>query len=417
VLPGEMDDTLALIKKKLKKRNKDKEGADGAVAECGTEGEVLAQQEDVQGVVDRDEGVADEKSNHDGVKVGVQGLADLGLQDSLLVLFTRSAQKSQQVLEKGVEGPDLACPHDEEGIVKESTLDLNTSSKGTKRRQWHTKEEIKNAAAHDHKVSLLRKAKEKENASDSNRHTKIDACQAEGELASVSPELENKSDGKENAEDDGSCYLSFGEALLLDVEASNLQRDGSGDSFEQTTHRFEDSARASNQPMLKSCSGVLAVKSFCSVADEIIGYVSDAHTSCQMVGKDSSSDIDCSQQKSPTLTIKRKMGLKPKQVPREPVRRNEVHSSIDAKPSETSNGNCVSKYQLKREVQLSQSITMQSNSLATNVAGCAGEPKDGEIEQNAVVHTDKNLGQLASATNVDIVDMDNSSKLMSVLRS
>jgi hypothetical protein len=69
---------------------------------------------------------------------------------------------------------------------------------------------------------------------------------------------------------------------------------------------------------------------------------------------------------------------------------------------------------------------MQSNSLATNVAGCAGEPKDGEIEQNAVVHTDKNLGQLASATDVgivdvaaplDIEDMENSSKLKRVLRS
>jgi hypothetical protein len=426
VLPGEMDDTLALIKKKLKKRNKGKDDTDGAVAECDTEGEVLVQQEDVQGVVDTDEEAVDEKSSHDVVKVEVQGLDDLRLQDSLSVLFTRSARKSRQVLEKGTEGVDLACPHDEEGLVKESALDLDTTSKGTKRRRRRTKEEMMNASAHDRKVSLPRKAKAKANASDYNRCSRVDACQAEGELTSVSPELQNKSDGKENAADDGSCNLSFGEAHRQGVEASIVLRDGSGNSFEHTTHHFEVSAWASNQPMLKPCSRVLAVKASSTTSDDIIGGVSDAHTCSHILGKDSTNDIDCSQGKSPTSTIKRKTGLKPKQlVPRKPVQRNEVQSSIDAKPSE-SKDDVLSKYLVKSEVQLSQSITMQSNTIAINMAGCTGEPKGGETERNAAVHTEENLGQVAPATDVDMVDVaaplgfedtENSSKLKRVLRS
>jgi hypothetical protein len=425
VLPGEMDDTLALIKKKLKKRNKGKDDTDGTVAECDTEGEVLVQQEDVQGVVDTDEEAADEKSSHDVVKVGVQGLDDLRLQDSLSMLFTRPARKSRQVLEKGTEGVDLACPYDEEGLVKESALDLDTTSKGTKRRRRRTKEEMMNAAAHDRKVSLPRKAKTKANASDYNRRSRIDACQADSELTSVSPELQNKSDGKENAADDGSCHLSFGEAHRQDVEASIVPRDGSGNSFKHTTNHFEVSAWASNQPTLKPCSGVLGVNTSSTASDDIIGGVSDAHTCSHILGKDSTNDIDCSQGKSPTSTIKKKTGLKPKQVPRKPVRRNEVQSSIDAKPSELKE-DILSKHLVKSEVQLSRSITMQSHTFATNMAGCTGEPKGGETERNAAVHTEENLGLLASATDVDMVDVaaplgfedtENSSKLKRVLRS
>ncbi|KAK3165357.1 hypothetical protein QOZ80_1AG0032170 [Eleusine coracana subsp. coracana] len=423
-----MDDTLAIIKKKLKKRKKGSEGVEGPVAECGTEGEILAHQEDVQGVVDAGEDVADEKSSHDGVKVGdgLQSLNDLGLEDSLSVLFTRSARKSRQVLEKEAEGVDLAGPHDEEGLDKESALALDRTSKGTKRRRRRTKEEMKNAGAHDRKVSLPRKAKENANARDSNRFPKVAACQALGELQFVSHDLEKKSDWKEKAADDGSCHLSFGEAFLQDAEADIVLRDGSGNSFDGTTHHFEDSAWASSQPRLKPCSGVVAVKSSCTAADEIIGGVSDGHTCSQILGKDSSDDIDCSQGKSPTSTIKGKTGLKPKPAPRKPVRRKETQSSVDTKLAEKAKDGVLSKHQIKSEVELPQSIMMKSNSLATNVAGCTGDPKDGEIEPNAAVHTEETLGQLAPATDVGMVDvaapldfedMENSSKLKRVLRS
>ncbi|TVU47064.1 hypothetical protein EJB05_06644 [Eragrostis curvula] len=420
-----MDDTLANIRKKLKKRKKGKEDTDvDAVAECGTQGEVLAQQEDVQDVVDTDEGIPDEKSSHDGVKLrdGVQGLDDLGLEDSLSVLFTRSARK---ISEKEAEGVvDLPCPHDEEGLVNESALALDTTSKGTKRRRRRTKEEMKNAAAHDRKVSLPRKAKAKANACDSIGRFKVDACQAVSELASVSPEPGKKYGEEEKATDDELCHPSFGEGLLQDAEAK--LRDGSGNSLDGTTHHFEVSAQASNQPRLKPCSVVLPVKASCTAANEITGGVSDAHTCFHILGKDNSDDIDCSQGKSSTSTIKRKAGPKPKQVPRKPVRKKEALSSVDAKPADTAKDDALSKRRVKSEVHVSQSITMQSNSLTTNVAQSIGDPKDGEVELNAAVHTEETLDKLAPAKDVDMGDMatpsdfedvENASKLKRVLRS
>ncbi|CAN6306057.1 unnamed protein product [Urochloa humidicola] len=323
-----MDDTLALIRKKLKKRKKGKDGNDfGAVAECGAEVQIAVQQEDVQGGVHTVDGVADEKSDLNvtelgDVEVAVDGaprVDDLGMEDSLSVLFTRSGRKPRQVTEKEAEGVEVACPHDEEGLDKGSALDPDTPSK-PKRRRRRTKEEMKNAAVKDRKASLPRKAKAKAD-SKSTGHYEASPRQTLGGLFSVSPNLENKSLVKERAADDGLCHQSFGEAFVQDVEASKVLNDGS--------------KNPSNG--LIPCSGKPAEKTSCTAANKMNIGVSDAHTCSQTLGRDSSDDVDCSQGKSPTSTIRRKTGLKPKQAPRKPVRRKEALPSVDAdsKPAET----------------------------------------------------------------------------------
>ena len=79
--PGEMDDTLAIIRKKLKKQRKGKDGNDfGAVAECGAEVQILVQQEDVQGGVHTGNDVAGEESNLSVVKLGDVEIAGDGTQ-------------------------------------------------------------------------------------------------------------------------------------------------------------------------------------------------------------------------------------------------------------------------------------------------------------------------------------------------
>ncbi|WVZ57448.1 hypothetical protein U9M48_007831 [Paspalum notatum var. saurae] len=338
-----MDDTLAIIRKKLKKRKKGKDDNDfDAGAECGAGVQILVQQEDVQGVVATGDSVADEKSNLHVVKLGdgevtglgTQGLDDLGLEDSLSALFTRSGRKSRQVSEKDVEGVEVACPHDEEDLDKGSGLAPDTASKGTKRRRRRTKEEMKSAGVQDRKASLPRKAKAMANGNKSTRNYKVGLGQALGGLSSVSPDLENKSVGKENAADDGLCRRSLGEASLQDVEASNVLKDES--RINGVTHQFKISARVSNHCGLEPCSRKLAEETSCTAAETINVGVSDAHTCSQGIAKDSSDDVDCSQGKSPTSTIKRKTGLKPKQVSRKPARRKEASSSIDAdnKPAE-----------------------------------------------------------------------------------
>jgi len=125
VWPGDMDDTLAIIRKKLKQR-KGKDGNDfGAVAECGAEVQILVQQEDVQGGVHTGNDV--EESNLSVVKLGdveiagdgAQHVDDVGLEDSLSVLFTRSGRKSRQVSEKEAEGVEVSCQHDNEGLTRD----------------------------------------------------------------------------------------------------------------------------------------------------------------------------------------------------------------------------------------------------------------------------------------------------------
>ncbi|KAG2539769.1 lysine-specific histone demethylase 1 homolog 3-like [Panicum virgatum] len=403
-----MDDTLAIIRKKLKKQRKGKDGNDfGAVAECGAEVQILVQQEDVQGGVHTGNDVAGEESNLSVVKLGdveiagdgTQHVDDLGLEDSLSVLFTRSGRKSRQVSEKEAEGVEVACQHDEEGLDKGSALVPDTASKGTKRRRRRTKEEMKNAAVQDRKASLPRKAKAKANGSKSTGHYTVGPHQTMGGLSSVSPDLENKSLMKEKAADDGLCHRSLGEVLLQDAEASKVLKDGSRNPSNGATHHVEISAWASNQP----CSGKLAEKTSCTAANTINVGVSDAHTCSQTLGKDSSDDVDCSQGKSPTSILRRKTGRKPKPVPRKPVRRKEALSSVDAdsKPAETTE----------------------------------------RIEPNAAVLTERNFGELAvlgandscsshdmpaPANDVDMADVevplayedtDNTSKVKRVTRS
>ena len=407
--PGDMDDTLAIIRKKLKQR-KGKDGNDfGAVAECGAEVQILVQQEDVQGGVHTGNDV--EESNLSVVKLGdveiagdgAQHVDDVGLEDSLSVLFTRSGRKSRQVSEKEAEGVEVSCQHDNEGLDKGSALVPDIASKGTKRRRRRTKEEMKNAAVQDRKASLPRKAKAKANGSKSTGHYTVGPHQTMGRLSSVSPDLENKSLMKEKAADDGLCHRSLGETLLQDAEASKVLKDGSRNPSNGATHHVEISAWASNHPGLKPSSGKLAEKTSCTAANTINVGVSDAHTCSQTLGKDSSDDVDCSQGKSPTSIIRRKTGRKPKPVPRKPVRRKEALSSVDAdsKPAETTES----------------------------------------IEPNAAVLTERNFGELAvlgandscsshdmpaPANDVDMTDVevpldyegtDNTSKVKRVTRS
>ncbi|OEL32604.1 Lysine-specific histone demethylase 1-like protein 3 [Dichanthelium oligosanthes] len=384
-----MDDTLAIIKKKLKKRKKDKDGNDfGAVAECGAEVQILVHQEDVQGGVHTGDGVGDEKSNLNVVKLGdveiardgAEHLDDLGLENSLSTLITRSGRKSRQVSGNEAEGMEVAFPHDKEGLDKGSALAPDTTSKGTKRRRRRTKEEMMNAAVQDRKASLPRKAKAKANGSKStSRHYKVGPHQTLGGLSSVSPELENKSVGKENAADDGLCRRSLGEAHLQDMEASKV-KDG-----------------------LKPCSGKLAEKTSCTAASTINVGVSDAHTCPQTLGKDSSDDIDCSQGKSPTSIIKRKTGLKPKQVPRKPVRRKDALSSVDAdnKPAETT-----------ERIEPNAAVLSEENLDQLAVLGA----KD-SCSSHDMAAPEKDVDMADVAAPLDHEDTENASKVKRVTRS
>lgn len=399
-----MEDTLASIRKKLKKRKKGKDINDfGAVAECGPEVPTLVQQEDVQGLVDIGDGAADEKSNLDVLNLEgsdvygncAQGLDDLGLKDSLSVLFTRSGRKSLQV-SKEAGGMEVSCSHDEDGLNKGSGLAPDTASKGTKRRRRRTKEEMKNACVQDRKASLPRKAKAKANGSKSTRHYKVGAGpgQALGGLSSVSPELE-KSVGEENAADDGLFHRSSAEELLRDVEASKVLQDGSINSFNGVTDHFEISAWASNHPGLESYSGNLDEKTSCTAANTTNVGVSDAHTCSQTLGKESSDDVDCSQGKSPTSTIKRKTGLKPKQVPGKSVRRKEAVLSVDAdnKPTETT-----------EIIEASTTMVIEENLDQLPVMG----PKDSCSSHDIVGNNPMCLGADMAAQpvkDVDIVDV------------
>lgn len=409
--PGEMDDTLAIIKKKLKKRKKGKDGTDfGEVAECGADAQILVQQEDAQGDVHTGDGVADEKSNLNVVKLGdvevagddAQPVDDLGLEDSLSMLFTRSGRKSRQVSEKEAEGAEVACPHEEEGLDKGSVLAPDTASKVTKRRRRRTKEEMKNAAVQDRKTSLPRKAKAKVNGGKSTGHYKVGPQQTLGGLSSVSPELENKSAGKEKAADDGLCHRSLGESLLQDVEAHKVPMDGSRDPSNESTHHVEISAWANNNSGLKPCSGKLAEKTSCT-ANRISVGVSDAHTCSQTLGKNSGADVDFPQGKSPTSTIRRKTGLKPKQVPRKPVRPKEELSFPDAdcKPAETT-----------ESIEPNAAVLTEGNFDQLAVLGTKDSCSSHDMAAPA---NDADMGDVAVP--LDCEDTENTSKVKRVTRS
>lgn len=405
---------------KLKKRKKGKDSNDfDAVAECGPEVPALVQQEGERAVVDIGDGVADEKSNLNVVKLEgsdvsgncAQGLDDLGLKDSLAVLFTRPGRKSRQVSEEA-EGMEVSCPHDEDGLNKGSGLAPDTASKGIKRRRRRTKEEMKNASVQDQKASLPRKAKT--NGSKSTKLYKVGAGpgQALGGLSSVSPQLEKS--GKENVVDDGSFYQSLGEVLLQDVEASKVLKDGSITSFNGVTDHFEISAWASNHPGLESRSGNLDEKTPRTAEHTTNLGVSDAHTRSQTLGKESSDDVDCSQGKSPTSTIKRKIGLKPKQVPGKSVRRKEEVLSVDAdnKPTDTTeiieaSTTPVIEENLDQLPVMAPKDSCSSHDIVGNSPMCLGADMAAPVKYVDIVDV---------ATPLDYEDKENTSKVKRVTR-
>ncbi|KAF8727926.1 hypothetical protein HU200_018494 [Digitaria exilis] len=387
-----MDDTLAIIRKKLKKRKKGKDDNDFyAVAECGSEVQILVQQEDLQGGVHTSDGVADEKNNLNALELedvevagdGAQRLDDLGLEDSLSTLFTRSGRKSRQVPEKDAEGVEVSCSHDDEVVDKGSALAPDTASKGPKRRRRRTKEEMKNAAMQDRKASLPRKAKA--NGSKSTGHYKVRPHQTLRGLSSISPDLENKSVGKEKAADDGLCRRSLGEALLQDVEASKVLKDGS----RNPSNGF------------KPCSGKLTENISCTAANMMNVGVSYAHTCSQALGKDSSDDVDCSQGKSPTSIIRRKTGLKPKQVPQKPAQQKDALSSGDSKPAETT-----------ENIEPNANMLTEGNLDQLSVLGA----KDSfSLHDLAAPANDVNMADLAAP--LDYEGMENASKVKRITRS
>ncbi|KAF0929951.1 hypothetical protein E2562_027081 [Oryza meyeriana var. granulata] len=366
VVPGEMDDTLASIKRKLRKPKKGKEGGDAAVVGSGAEGEVLVEEEDVQGGVNIGDGVADDKNSLEGVKVGVdeviggdlQGSGGLGLEDSLLMLFKRSGRKSRQVSVKEEEGVEVADSHAEEILEKGSGLVSDRVAKGTNRRRRRTKEQMKDAAAKsgsataneglpNRKVgtSLPRKAKAeaKVKISNSNRRSK-------------------KFDEKQKASDDGLCHRSLGETVEQDAETRTVLDDGSRNSSDEASHHIEVSACLSNRPCLKPCSGELAEEVSDSAVNAATDGVSDEHTYSRTLLKERNDDAGCSHDEPSTSTIKSISGKKPTEMLKKPARQKDQLLSTGADNK--------------------------------HVVG-SGDTKDVNIKQNAAVPTEGKFNQLA----------------------
>ncbi|KAL5225652.1 hypothetical protein ABZP36_012291 [Zizania latifolia] len=353
VVPGEMDDTLAIIKKKLRKPKKGNEGGDVAVAGSGTEGKVLTEHEDVQGGIDIFDGVADDNSNLEGVKTrgdvvdegGLQGSGGIGLEDSLSTLFRRSGRKSRQISVKEAEGMEVADSHADEILDKGSGLTSVRVTKGTNRRKRRTKEQMKDAAAKSESAmandglpngkvgtTLPRKAKTeaKEKISNSNRRSKVGARQTLAELASDScHDLEKKYDEKQKDSDDSLCRRSLEETVEQDVETSKVLDDSRNPS-DGANHHIEASSLLSNRPCLKPCSAELAEEVFRGTENAATDGVSDEHTYSQTLLKERNNDAGHSQDKPPTSAIKRKTGRKPKELLNKPVRQKDQLLSTDA---------------------------------------------------------------------------------------
>ncbi|XP_051191950.1 lysine-specific histone demethylase 1 homolog 3 [Lolium perenne] len=432
-----MEDTLANIRKKLKRQKKGKEEGDGvaAVAGEGDEGgEVLAaQQEDLHGGDDdMGEGVADENGNLEGhvnVVLGLKYSGDLGLEDSLSVLFRKPGRKPRQQVsskeeedvevadshkeEEGVEvanshkkedqGVEVADSHAEEVLDTRSGLALDTPAVGKKRRRRRTKEEMRIAAENSATAMvsdrLLRRSKAKPKASHSDKPSKVGTNEASGELASESPpDSEKKSLEKEEAADDGLCCVSLGETLLQDVETSRVVEDGSRNSSDGASHPVEVSARDSNFPGLNPCSaGPHAEVASQSAVNASADGISDAQTCSETLADDRNADADCSQDEPPVPAIRRKTGPKSKEGPKKPVRRKElpVAGTID-EPVEIVESDVSSKQRRKNKILLARSSTLQSNSILANEASRTGDLKYGNIIPNAAVTAEENLDQPAA---------------------
>ncbi|KAF7087160.1 hypothetical protein CFC21_090370 [Triticum aestivum] len=439
-----MDDTLANIRKKLKRLKKGKDEDDAVDAPAVPDGgeavavAVAAGPEDLQGggdVEDMGEGVADEGGDLEaaanavpGEDDGVKGPGgDLGLGDSLSVLFRKPGRKPRQQASKDeeAEGVEAADSQAEEALNGGSGgLASDETAKGTKkRRRRRTKaemEEMRAAVAAENYAKAMagdgspRRSKAKPKAAYSDRRSRAAARRAVGEspvgelpigeLAAPGPppDLERKPDekeeavDKEEAADDG---LSLGETLLQDMETSRIVEDGSRNSSDGASHCVEVPARADNCIALNPCSGgEPAEKASHSAANASADGVSDAQTCSETLAEDINADAGFSQDKPPAPTIKRKPGRKPKEAPKKPVRRKELPSvSADAKPVEIAESDASSKQRRrKNKFLLARSTTVQSNSSLDNKAGSTGDVKYGNIKPNAAVPTEESLDQPAA---------------------
>ncbi|KAF7092217.1 hypothetical protein CFC21_094724 [Triticum aestivum] len=444
-----MDDTLANIRKKLKRLKKGKDEDDAvdapAVPDGGEAVAVAAGPEDLPGggdVEDMGEGVADEGGDleavanvvpgEDGLKGpgvdlglgdGLKGPGgDLGLGDSLSVLFRKPGRKTRQQASKDeeAEGVEAADSQAEEALNGGSGgLASDETAKGTKkRRRRRTKaemEEMRAALAAENYAKAMagdaspRRSKARPKAAYSDRRSRAAARRAVGEspvgeLAAPGPppDSERKPDekeeavDKEEAADDG---LSLGETLLQDMETSRIVEDGSRNSSDGASHCVEVPARADNCIALNPCSGgEPAEKASYSAANASTDGVSDARTCSETLAEDINADAGFSQDKPPAPTIKRKPSRKPKEAPKKPVRRKELPSvSADAKPVEIAESDASSKQRRrKNKFLLARSTTVQSNSSLDNKAGSTGDVKYGNIKPNAAVPTEESLDQPAA---------------------
>ncbi|KAI4983261.1 hypothetical protein ZWY2020_023753 [Hordeum vulgare] len=444
-----MDDTLANIRKKLKRLKKGKDEDDAADAPAAAEGgeavavAAAAGTEDLQeggDVEDMGEGVADEGGDleapanvvpgEDGVKVPG---GDLGLGDSLSVLFRKPGRKPRQQASKNEEadGVEAADSQAEEALNGGSGgLGSDEAAKGTKkRRRRRTKAEMEEmraaaaATAENYANAMAgdgspRRSKAKPKAAYSDRRSRAAARRAVGELAGLpvgelaapgpppvsernpndKEEAADKEEAvdKEEAADDG---LSLGETLLQDVETSRIVEDGSRNSSDAASHCVKLPARADNCRGLNPCSGgEPAEKASHSAANASADGVSDARTCSETLAEDAKADAVFSQDKPPAPTLKRKPGRKPKEAPKKPVRRKDLPKvSADDKPVEIAESDASSKQrQRKNKFLLARSTTVQSNSSLDNKAGSAGDIKYGNIKPNAAVPTEESLDQPAA---------------------
>uniref|UniRef100_A0A0D9XLT8 SWIRM domain-containing protein n=1 Tax=Leersia perrieri TaxID=77586 RepID=A0A0D9XLT8_9ORYZ len=406
VVPGEeMDDTLASIKRKLRKPKKGREGGDAAVAGSGAEGEVLAEQEDVQGGVSNVvDGVLDDKSILEVVKAEVdevvgnalKGSGGLGLEDSLSTLFKKPGRKARLVSVKEAESGEVADSHAEEILDKGYGLVSDRVSEGTtKRRKRRTKEQMKAAAAAKYgsalpnrKVgtSLPRKAKAeaKVKISNSNRRSK-------------------KSDEKQKASDDGVCQRSLGETVEQDVETRIVLDDGSRNSSDGASRHIEASA------WLKPCSGELAEEVSHRAVNAATDGVSDEHTYPQTLLKERNDDAGYSHDKPPKSTVK---GMKPTEMLKKPVRQKDklstdVGNKYVVGPGDTKNVNIEQNSAVPTEGKFNQSAIGISESHLTGKY----------LRPHKMITPVKELDVVDVVAPSDLEDMDNTSKLKRVTRS
>jgi hypothetical protein len=134
-----------------------------------------------------------------------------------------------------------------------------------------------------------------------------------------------------------------------------------------------------------------------SAANASVDGISDAQTCSETLAEDRNADADCSQEKPPVPTIKKKTGPKPKEGPKKPVRRKELPlaGTID-EPVEIVESDVSSKQRRKNKIILAKSITVQSNTTLANEAGCTGDLKSGNIKPNAAVPAEEVLDQPAA---------------------